>query len=497
MSILDKLIEILCIAEELDRDTLNESILNEKITTKKALRRKRRKQRQLAKQKAQQEKEQQEKDEIEQNKEDNQPKQEIIKYDPNYMEEVVTDYSDNFKQFIKLFNDLITKYGPQIAKGAQIWASKGQNQPCPQEAYDILMNAIKGLQQEAQTLMEQTLPQLQEGMHDQEIEYIQVQLTALNGYLEKKSQLIESIHPEDVLEGEEEEKALTSEISGLLPDGQHNPQTQDKDDKKYKNVLYYEDWAKSNRDTDEIWKKVEDNEKELAGLGWGDFIKKNLHPVDWFGDKLWATITSPLAKDIVKAIMYCNPISAALFDGYIAGFGIKQSLENIGKWRAERKQEKEKAREKKPESFYDKRHIPKDISNLKLNELYNELHGNEELVGWINAGFNHSDVTTDHKYYLRKYVRDFERAFKNKKVDDARKAFNNIIQTVTEVCDYMDWKTYKDLQKAQLEATGNTKEEISKVAKKTKKEKSNNTGPTIDYDKLAQAIVKAQGEAEK
>lgn len=467
MSILEQLIEVLCLAEELDPQALNESILNEKITTKKALRRKRRQQRKLAQQKAKEQAEQEENQETE----EKQPKQEIIKYDPNPVEDTPQDYSENFKKFIQLFNALIQKYGPEFEKGMKIWQAQGNEKLCPQEAYDVLMNAINGLQQETQALLEQTLPQLQEGMHDQEIDYIQLQLTALNGFLEKKSQLIESIHPENVLEGEVEETPELETGADLLalPD---NSKQDKKDDKKYKDVLYYEDWAKSNKDVDEIWKKIRDNEEEISKLGWGDFVKKNFHPVDWFGDRLWAIVTSPLAKDIVKAIMYCNPITAALFDGYIAGFGIKQGLENIEKWKAARKADKEKQRAKKPESFYNNRHIPKDISKLKLNELYNELHGNEDLVGWINASFNHPEVTTDDKYALRKGVRDFTKAFKNKKVDDARKAFNTIKDKVNEICDYMEWETYKDLQKAQMEATGNTEKEISKVAKKTNKERT-------------------------
>ena len=499
MSILDELVEVLCLAEDLDVQTLNRTILNERIMSKKQAR-KLRKQQELAKKKAEQEKaqkEQQANDTEEDKQEQNNPGTQLITYDPNYMEEVVTDYSENFKKFIELFNQLIQKYGPEFEKGVGIWKAQGNEKLCPEDAYKILKAAIDGLQQESQTLVEQTLPQLQEGMHDQELDYINLQMTALSGFLEKKSQLIESIHPEAYIEGEtvEETPELTGdqtpELTGAellaLPD-----KSKKKDDKEYKDLLYYEEWAKSNKDVDEIWKKIRDNEEEVSKLGWGDFIKKHFHPMDWFGDRLWAIITSPLAKDIVKAIMYCNPITAALFDGYIVGFGIKKGLKNIKNWRDKRKA---KGKPKRDKSFYDERHIPKDISKLKLHELYNELHGNEEFVGWINAGFNHPEVTAPDKSDLRRFVRGCDRAFEQKKVADFRNYLTKLIDKVSEICDYMKWETYKDLQQAQLEATGNTKEEMDNIKKRGKEddEKDRTTNKhNEDIKKLIQDILNKQ-----
>ena len=54
-------------------------------------------------------------------------------------------------------------------------------------------------------------------MHEQELEYISTFCTAINGFLEKKAQLIQGLHPEQYVQGEQTQE-ITGDITPLLTD---------------------------------------------------------------------------------------------------------------------------------------------------------------------------------------------------------------------------------------------------------------------------------------
>ena len=510
MSILEKLIEVICLAEGIDEQTLNESILNEKITTKKALRRKRRQQRKLAKKQAEQQAQEQETEEQTQEEEQtNEPSTALIVYDANAgVEETPQDYSEAFKKFNELYNAILNKYSPVWEQAKHIWEQAGKDKPCPQEAYDLLKQTIQECAADVKSLIDNQLPQLMEEMYVEELDYVDYQLTAMNGFLEKKSELIDSIHPELVVDQEEVEKIdgeTTPELQTgadllALPD---KSKQQKQDTRKKTKLLTYDVWSKSDSKMESIWNGITNAAKRLSQLPFADFLKGAVQGVaGWFEEGLWKIINSPLAKDIVMAIMYTNPITAALFDGYIANFGIKEGLDKLRNKRQEKAAKQKQEQENETNKKYNKRGILQNVDGLKWNKLKREFYGNKKFVDLVNLCFNHNEVDKKDKADVRKYTKKVDIIFKKKekaKIDEARKNFNSLLNTLNKICDYMEWddsnniinviKTWNSKRKGNV---GNTNKELQDIKNAGKKKDQEQSG-TIDYNKLAQAIVKAQG----
>lgn len=464
---------------------LNEELLSidEKIVSKKALKRKRRKAKKLAAQKAQQAKEQDvQQDSQEDNQEDSQEikKQELIVYDPNaYAEEKVTDYSEAFKNFRELYYQIFDKYNKMWQEANQIWEHAGKQKACPPEAHKLFEQCLQGLQQELESLMNGKYVELAEQMHEQELEYIQMQFTAMDKNLQKSKQLIEALDPEQFLADDKEQQAqISQDLTPLLPDNQKQDDKKlpAQKNKKVNDLLTFEKWQKSKQSVDAVWTRVMENEKELPNTNWAQFILKN-NPVTWFGADLWKHIMSPIAKDMIKTFMYANPLTAMIFDGDFGKFGIGNSLAKIGNSIKKLKQlRQEKAKQKREKSFYNHRGIPKDINKLKLNELKQEFYGNQLFVDWVNVSYNHPEVDVSDKVNIRDYVKNIKKGFKEEDRQKVVSNFTKLISKLNEVGDYMKWDDKKSFEAAKKEAlTDLSKEDtMNKVKDKREKDREKN-----------------------
>lgn len=445
MSILDKLIEIICLAEEVDKETLDESILNEKITTKKALRRKRRAARKAAKRAEQQAAEQQkqepqevEAEVVEDEPTENNDFQALVVYDESKTQDD-RDFSQAFQQFMEVYNKLLVYYQGEWEKAAKMWESAGKDKPCPEEAYNFLIELLNKAQTDFKDLTDNQFPKVSEQMELEEVEYVEQQLTAINGWLEKKSQLVNSIEPTnlpelaDQADEEDPEQVLLAE-----PDDAKQARKQKDDKRTKKEILTYEKWAKGNSKLDKAFNAIVDCSKKLANMNFGQFVKSMANGIgDWFTDVIWNTLTSPLANDIVKAIMYCNPITAALFNGYITNFGIKDGLSRV-------KQEREKKRAERDKELQDSKHdklgLPNAVDdNMSMRKLKKEFYGNKDFVNLVNLCYNHTEVSKSDKADLKGYVKS---CIKNITKDERKAAiddYKNILKVAKEIAATQGW----------------------------------------------------------
>lgn len=517
MSILNKLIEIMCLAEEMDSAQLNESILNEKITSKKALRRKRRAQRRAA-QLAAQQKQQDEPQEVEAEVVDDEQEFDggtaLIVYDENQIEETPKDYSNAFKQFLELFNGILNKYSPEWEKGKELWEKAGKDKPCPPEAFEYLKKCIDGCQAEFKALMDTEFPKYADEMYPEELQYLEYQITAINGFLEKKGQLINSIQPESVIGPEEIEQIKTEQPelldatdTLLLSGPTDNKKQDDKDKRQHKDIMTYDIWAQGNDKLENAWNGIVNAAKRLNQLPFADFLKSIPGGIgEWFESKIWTILTSPLAKDIVKAIMYCNPITAAFFDGYIVDLGLKDGLDKLKNKRRDAYAKRKAANQSNKEKYgYDDKGLPKNYKEWKWEELKRDFYGNKAFIDLVNICYNHTKVAPKDKGELERLAEATNRIFKvnqRSSIDKVRNNMSKMLDTVNKICDYMSWdkpgalNAVKTWWSKHKDNKGNTKKDLEKI-KKTRKgqqtaKSSENNG--IDYDKLAQAMLKAQGK---
>ena len=205
--------------------------------------------------------------------------------------------------------------------------------------------------------------------------------------------------------------------------------------------------------------------------------------------------------------MYCNPITAALFDGYVVDLGLKDGLDKVKAKRQESiNKRKAKNASNKEKYKYDDKGLPQNFKEWKWEELKKEFFGNKDFVDLVNLCYNHTEVANKDKGELQRLAEATTRIFKTDKrsqIDTVRNNMTKMLDTVNKICDYMSWdkpgkinalKTAWSKWKGNKGNTQKDKEKIKNTRKKQQTPKADTQSQGIDYDKLAQAIVKAQGE---
>ena len=520
--------EIKDIAEELREllegiEPVNEESIDEKIMSKRKARRLKRK-RAAAEKKAQEQKAQPKDDAIEaelvddggsgsddnggdDNKDSNEDGDKdfkaLIVYDKKYatvQEEQPTDYSESFKKVIGLINEILTKYGPMFEKANETWKNAGKNKACPPDAFKLFNDAIEGCQKEFNELADN----LPDDMYDEEYNYIEMQLEAANKFLEDYGKAIKALHPEEIenLPDNIQDEVDKATDVATTDDEKTGTDVSKKDDKfkttahkneKGKDLITYEEFGKSVDKLNKVWRGMTEAEKELSQTSWPEFIKK-LNPVDWFEDRIWSFITSRVVNDLIKTLMYSNPITAMIYDGDIIDFGIKNGLQKLKQQREKQKaaRDKKKAEKEKKKEFYDNRHLPKDLSKLTLDELKAEFYGNNVFVALVNAAYNHPDTGEDDSVAIETYVNNIEQGFKSGAREHVIKNFTYLIKKLNEVADYHEWNTPKDFEQMQID-TRDQKTKDKKAAKiKNYKDSTQGQKKTDNSTEIQSAIKTAR-----
>lgn len=452
-------------------------ILDEKIMSKRKARRLRRKRRAEARKAAEQEQQTQEFDldaldqavkqnqstekpteensaEETENQEEQETKYELVVYqepDPNDTnEEEEDDYSnvsEDFKQLVEALQKAETEYAKTTADALAKWKSAGVGAPCPEDAWNTLKSALETLQSTVEGLLGNFDF---EKLAEPELALLNRMLEPLNGYMEKAMKMIDSAKPNLELNGDKpleiedkQSKALTVTTNDYHTET--TPTVADDKDKKERKVVTYDSFYKSfgplSSGMDELAKSL----GKLIGATAKTLLQLASYPASFIADKLFGFLTSPLAKDFVKTIMYANPLTAMIFDGKFGDFGLTGILNNLHsavKKGIDKGKNINKGDKKEPQ--YDELHLPVNTKDMNLKQMKRALYNNKEWCSCINHGYNHPRVETNNKAYLRKYVEGFNQALTDKNAKNAHINLDNLIKTTKEVCAEADWHKPSD-----------------------------------------------------
>ena len=538
------------IVEELQSlfETLNldENSLNEKIMSKKQARILRKKKRAALKRKQQAQQNQQEtpqesdvidaeivddggddnNDNIENdNNEEPTPGTALVVYQEptNDAFEDYSEVTEEFKKFLETLKSLMEQYKTDCSSAVQLWQRAGKDSSCPQEAWDNLNTAIITLKEGVTQLIETTNT---DNFAEPEVILLDRFMTGFNGYIEKAEQEIMAVKP-NLVEDDFKAPATTSGTDVTTTDDKstalaltnktdnaNNSETdvepaqstkvtkaKKSNNKDKSNLVSYENFMKGfkplNNKFGELLGKVIPALINGALEGAKKLISLALNPLDWFDDALFGFLNSPIANDFVKTLMYSNPLTAMIFDGKFGKFGISDKLNGLHQ-KAKNAIQKGKGIsdpvKANPEN-YDERHFPKNVSKMTLKELKRNLYGNKAVVDCINVSYNHPEVRKQDKADLQKNCQDFAKKLKQKNIDVLRKDLSNIIDTLTDICDYMSWtkpSQWQGLTKLYVKTFGGRTEieqkQINKLANKTK---SNKTELITKIKNDAQTYIKS------
>lgn len=392
----------------------------------------------------------------------------VVYQEPNTQE----DYTEITEEFLAIGEklDAIAKtYIESCKAGMQEWEHAGKDKACPPETWEKLNTAIQTFKNETlQTIENTDLDKLAQP----ELILLDRYSTALNGYLEKAEQEIMAAKPnltEDdfkapttttgsdvVTTDDKQSTALT--ITG----GDDNGNTTNtkvtksktnkpkiKDDTKHQHKLVtYGTWIKTFKPMNNAFGEI------LTALGrcLADKTVKTLAtlalaPTEWITDTVFGFLTSPVAHDFVKTLMYSNPLTAMIFDGKLGKFGIGGTIEKVHNALKKKLGDARAANDPTKKNNKDnltQRGFPKDISKMNLRQLKDALYGNRDFCECINIAFNHQDVTEKDKAALRKYTQGFDKAIKSKDASVARANLKELIELCDDICDNMSWEKPSD-----------------------------------------------------
>lgn len=498
-------------------NVLSEETLDEKIMTKEQARRRKKR---LAKKRAERKARQQAEKEQEKNKsketENNETGTALIEYkQPTNTDE---DLTETAKEIIKQINELLNTHKAELEQADKIWEQSGKDKACPQEAWDIYNNSVNKLKQGLQNILG-TINQ--EQLTELDCLAIDTLLTPTNGYLEKVSQVVLGIKPnltEDdfkapSIEPEKEQSTaltlttsteLTTTSTEITPSQNKEVAKQEPVDNRRnkRNLVTYDKFKTLNKGLVEslaALNRLTKGLQEAIGNGAKAVIAVLAHPTDLIGDKVWNFLTSPLANDIVKTLMYSNPITAMIFDGKLGSLGIADLFKGIHDKAKNGLKKLQQGNKKNPEDYTSKG-LPKSLENKTLKELYNEFYGNKDLVDLINVSYNHPEVKMEDKANLQKLTTNIGKAFNTKSTDKVKSNFKKLLELCENICSYMNWikpSQWKNLVTKYVVAKGNTKEEEKQIDKKVKQkqdepEESKSELSDEAINKIADAIIKKQ-----
>lgn len=456
--------------------------IDEKIMSKKAAR-KLRKQKAAAQKAKQQAAQQQATKQTEPEETKEKPQKEELIIDDKKLPAVIpqqTEYSEAFKQLRQMLEDMTKKYFDMIQKAKDIWKQAGKDQPVPDETYKIFIDVISGLHQDIENFVNNVYPKYMNDMCDAEIDNIEEDIRLKQEFLQKFNKMVLGLKPEQIqqqtgtdLQIQNTEVTTTGSTALTVPGStavatlddivqQQKKAKTPTDNRRRKNqIISYEDWEKQGKS---LWKMM-DAIKKLWGLlskiPFGEFLKTG---GKFITDNLWAAFTSPLAGDIIKTLMYSNPLTAMIYNG------------DFGKlnFSALKKPPRQKDNNKNVKISYDKNGLPKDLKNANKNDLIREFFTNKSFIKLINEMYNHVDVELNDKAQLKKLSQHLMSLCKSKNStrDQIISVYTQLIKLVDKITLYLGWdeKTLKSMFNKWFGEKGNTQKEEKKIKQKIKKQ---------------------------
>lgn len=413
------------------------------------------------------------------------PKSQLIKYNPNMATETPNEFTQEFIGCRDKFAAITQKYFQVFKQADAMWEKVGKDKPCPKEAWDLYVKGLQGFQQEIQGFISNDLQTNVEKMLPVEIQFLEQQLRLSNGFITKSEKMIDAINPEAFVDEETQKqiKAKPLEIEDKQKqDNQDNPElTSDQYktnvDKTQKDLLTYQKFMDEFEDVEKIIEEQIKKDEEAKRVPNPNNLSKTEGP--WVERTFWAFVESPIATDAVKMFMYSNPITAAIFDGKFGKLGFKDGLNWIKGISQQKRQQAEKDAEearKKNSDKYDKNGIPQSLEKLSVNDIKRELYGNKVFVKLVNTLYNYPEVDKEDKKTLLDTTKFLNKELLQKdRVDRSVRSeilqnFKDLVETTKECCEYLDWDNYSDWK--DVETIANSKEENDSIKGSTSKKEA-------------------------
>lgn len=443
--------------------------IDEKIVSKKALKRKRRAAKKAAKkaiEKEQSKASAQDSQNTNTNQQTEQPEQntQLIVY-----QQPQEEISEHFKKVIETLHNIMSNYDSNLKKAVDLWKNDGDDAICSMEIWEPLNKTVEQLQSDITKCLDQLN---YTELSYQELQVLDIITTAINGYVQKVQQYILSLKPNLSL-------ADLGQRETTKVDKPHNK-------RKKQKLITYKIFAKDFKKFDGGVKGIFDALKKASTLTGYTIAPIAGKVTEFFVDAVWAFLTQPLAKDIVKVLMYSNPITAFLFDN--VKFGFDKQLDKL------RQNAKEKAQNMQHKDNHTERGLCKDVSNYTLKELKREFYGNKPFVDLVNVAYNHPEVRIEDKKQLRSLTMAIDKGLQIKKIETVKTNMTKLVKVCDTICDTMDWNKPIQWQNliTKFNAKGNTQKELEKIKKK--KVKDTKEVSADDYA-LLQKIKAAQQES--
>lgn len=455
---------------------LEEQQIDEKITSKKKLARKKRlrakKKAEMQKQKLQaQQKEVEPLDQKDSNGNDdnnnnnNNDREDKDKFNGStalieYKEEEQENYTKEFIDFVQKIFQAGKAFEEALKKALNEWKMQGDDVQCPPELYQQMVEAIDTLSNTMNTLISEELPTIEDKMNVEELQFLQIQFTAIDKYIEKQAKFIYSLQPQ---------KALVD--NGVNPEEiEKLPDTKLDDKKRNKTKLMtYKLFMEKQNPIFSIWDHIKTGFDKLQEPfnKFKNLIVQGVSGI--FEASVWNLITSPVVDGFIKTLMYSNPLTAAIYDGQFGKISLKSALENLGN------NLKKRMISEGGKVQVDKKGLitEESLKHLNFKKLRAEYKGNLFFVSLVNLCYNHVDVDEGDKADLLNATKELNNIFKEPKGDrdKAVKYFTNLLSTVNKICEYMKWEDKKSLEILIKEflAKGNTEKENKDIEDKASK----------------------------
>lgn len=411
------------------------------------------------------------------------------------------EMSETFKNLMETIAELMKEFDSQKESALSAWKSKGENSVCPMEEWEKLNTALITMKTEVEKLINNADT---DSMEVTELILLDRFTECFNGYLDKAQKQILSAKPnidQEMLTGEVTDVTTTDDnhtkVSKNEPDDKQNVvvnNNKDKNKRTSKDLVTYKTWKKGWEETDNAWKALGQSIAKLWELIGKKALKSlyelSLNLTSWITDNLFAFLTSPVAKDFVKTLMYSNPITAMIYDGKLGSFGISGAMDKVKKSMQDKIQKAKGLTDpsKANPDNYDIKHFPKNTSNMALREIKWNMEHNKEFIYCINVSYNNKNVRKQEKAELQKQCSIIKKAIAVKNIKSARKSLANIVETLNVICDYMEWEKPSNWMSLWVDKKGNTEKEQDNIDKIATHVKSNDKN--IDLKNSIKTYIK-------
>ncbi len=319
------------------------------------------------------------------------------------------DDNETFKQIMIILYKMLEDCFEQLAEGDAQWKKLPQGDPASQEIYKIYYEALNKLQLEMTDFINNQFVKRSQELTEEQLDAISQLIMVVNECLEKYSQLLTVIKPQD-------EEAVNAFLNGI-----EDKKKAAQDSQKKKNFSMM-DWSNQTTSLSQLPQHVR---RWLEDTSATTALNLKTDLVDFLNN----VPSSPVIKDFLDTFLMSNPLTMWLSQNKLI---VPITLPKIPK---------PQRQDKKRTTF--KRDINRlliDSDKLTFKELQEEYFKNSYLNQLVNTLYKHEKVKQEDKEDLKKICTNLNLFLNDKKQEAQARTFfkklillcNNLILTLKE-----------------------------------------------------------------